>query len=97
MSDETPILTLATDTKVDVGQWFRSGRVQIACYAGRVVLSAPGKRPYREEIPATELGKSFYNFLTGELVLMTGCRLKLAPLEAQKVLELIKGKEVSHA
>src|SRR5207244_9944251 len=97
MSDETPILTLETGTRVDVGQWFRGGRVSLACFPGRVVLSAPGKRPYREEIPAAELGDSFYNFLMGELVLTKGCRLKLEPLEAQKILEQIKGKEVSHA
>lgn len=99
---ETPAVVLPTGTTVDVGQWFRNGRVWIACFAGRVAVFAAGKRPHTEEIPVAELGKSFYNFLTGELALAPApaakvCRLKLAPLAANKVLEQINRKEVSHA
>lgn len=94
---ESPALVLATDTKVDVGQWLRRGRVSVACFAGRVVVFAAGRRPYAEEFPVAQLTGSFYNFLTGELVLAKNCRLKLAPLDAHKVLEQLKGKEVSHA
>lgn len=97
MSAAPPRLTLTTDTRVDVGHWFRRGRVLLTVWPGRVELFAAGKRPYREELPVGELTGSFYNFLTGELVLTKGRRFKLAPLEAQRVLEQIKGKEVSHA
>jgi len=65
-------------------------------------VGAAGTRPHVEEIPVAELGKSFYNFLTGELALAPALvaqvrRLKLAPLDATKILEQINRKEVSHA
>ena len=99
---ETPGVLLPTATRVDVGQWFRNGRVWAACLTGRVAVFAAGKRPYAEEIPVAELGKSFYNFLTGELALAPAPaakvrRLKLAPLDANKILEQINRKELSHA
>ena len=99
---EAPVLVLATATRVDLGQWFRGGQAWVACFPDRVALVAAGKRPHRETIPVAELGKSFYNFLTGELALAPAPaaqlrRLKIAPLEAQKILEQINRKEVSHA
>ena len=97
---ETPAVLLATDTRVDVGQWFRSGRVWVAGLAERVVVLAAGPRAHCEVLPRPELGKSFYNFLTGELVLApapaaTVHRFKMAPLAAQQLLEQINRKEVS--
>ena len=99
---ETPIVLLKTSSTMDVGQWFLNGRVWIACFAERVVMFAAGKRPYAEEIPVAELAKSFYNFLTGELALAPALaakvrRVKLAPLDANIILEQINRKEVSHA
>ena len=98
---EPLLVVLETGTTVDVGQWFRNGRVWIACFAGRVAVFADGKRPYVEEIPVAELGKSFYNFLTGELALAPAPvarlrRLKFAPVAANKILEQINRKDVSH-
>ena len=99
---ETPVVLLPSGTTVDVGHWFRNGRVWIACFAGRLAVFAAGKCPHAEEIPVAELEKSFYNFLTGELALAPAPtarvrRLKLAPVDANKILEQINRKEVSHA
>ena len=99
---ETPIVLLKTSSTIDVGQWFWNGRIWIACFAERVAVFAAGKRPYTEEIPVVKLEKSFYNFLTGELALAPALaakvrRVKLAPLDANKALEQINRKEVSHA
>ena len=96
-----PALLLPSGTTVDVGQWFRGGRVWVACVPGRVALFAHGGTPYRELIAVAELDQSFYNFLTGELALApavpTVRRVKLSPVEAQQVLSHINRKDPSHA
>ena len=99
---ETPAVLLATGTPVDVGLWFRQRRAWIACFTGRVAVFAAGKQPQSVEIPVAELTKSFYNFLTGELVLAPAPavrirRLKLTPVDGSRILEQINQKEVSHA
>ena len=98
---EEPALLLKTGTKADVGQWFRRGRVWVGCFPGRLVLFATGRRPYGERLECAQLGQSLYNFLTGELALAPATpavrRLKLAPIEAQRVLAHISGKESRHA
>ena len=98
---QAPALVLRSGTTVDVGQWFRSGRVWVACLPGRVALFARGRTPYRELIEVARLDQSFYNFLTGELALApavpTVRRVQLTPVEAQQVLRHITGKEPSHA
>ena len=98
---EPPLLRLRTATTVDVGQWFRSGRVCVGVWPDRVALFASGRRPYREVVARSELRGSLYNFLTGELALATAAtavrRLKLAPREAYQVLSHINRKESVHA
>ena len=86
-------------TQTDVGMWVRGGRVLACPRDGTLLLLAHGNIPYRESVPFAELGESRYNHVTGALVLAPaeGVRirdLKLPPLEADVLLETIKGWKI---
>jgi hypothetical protein len=94
IADETIYYLRKTRTKVDVGAWFRKGRVCICLSAREAILFATGSRPYIERIPIQQLCESRYNHVTGELMLAPeaapGIRgLKIPPLEGLAVLAQI--------
>jgi hypothetical protein len=94
VGDEAVYYLGRTQTKVDVGAWFRKGRVCICVLAGEAVIFAKGKRPYVERIRLGRLRESKYNHVTGELTLApesaTQVRgLKLPPLEGLQIIAQI--------
>jgi hypothetical protein len=90
-----PVAVLVrTGTTVDVGEWFRRGRVLGVCAGGEWVMLAPGKRPYVERVATPLLAASVYNPLVGKLVLAPAPgvqlrQLRLSPLEAGRALRWI--------
>ena len=87
-----------THTRVDTGGWMGRRRILVAAHEGRVVLLAPGVKPYVEAIPFRELDQSLYNHVTGELVLAPapgkGVRtLDMPSLDAQQLLQMIRNQE----
>jgi hypothetical protein len=94
VGDEPVYYVRRTQTKVDVGAWFRKGRVCICLLAGEAVLFAEGRRPYVERIPLQRLRDSRYNHVTGELMLAPDAAshivgLKVPPLEGLQILAQI--------
>jgi hypothetical protein len=55
-------------TAVDTGRWLRSERIWAAVAGDRLVLVAPGPRPFRRVLPASALTKARFNHVTGGLV-----------------------------
>lgn len=64
-----PVFVLArTDSRTDVGQWLRQGRIWAAAAPQDLILLAAGRRPFVWKAPFTRLRESLYNHVTGELV-----------------------------
>jgi len=102
LRSEDVFVFVRTRTRVDVGEWFRRGRVHLCALAGHVALFAAGKRPYVERIPFRSLRESRYNHVTGELVLSPADDvrvrgLKMSPLDGYQVLAQIYHKDEDHA
>ena len=53
----------------DVGLWTGRRRVRVGWAGWNLVLFAPGRRPYLETVRPAEARGSFYNHVTGEVVL----------------------------
>ncbi|MCX5661803.1 MAG: hypothetical protein NTW19_19155 [Planctomycetota bacterium] len=91
----TPRLVSPTGARVDVGLWFRSGRVWIAAFdGGAVTLFAAGPRPFVQSAQPHELTTSFYSHLSGELVCvpapeLTVRSLPMGPSDGWKFLDVI--------
>jgi hypothetical protein len=93
---------LLTRSRVDVGQWFRQGRVWAACAGQRLLIAAVGRRPFLDAVPVREARASLYNPITGELVLAPAPEarlrtLRMTPLEGWKLVERLKQEENEHA
>ena len=92
---EAPIFHLQkTNTRIDVGSWFRKPQIWACVTDQKLVLFAAGDRPYAEQIPLDELQQSEYNHVTGEIVLapvesLQVNRLKLPPILGLQVLSHI--------
>lgn len=84
--------TWRTRTRVDVGMWYRKGRVWACPLAGELLLFAEGARPWVERIPYTDIRESKYNHVTAEIAFapsetLTVSTLRLPPLEALALLK----------
>lgn len=84
-------LLVRTGTTVDVGEWFRRGRICGMWLDGAWVMFAAGKRPFVATVAAASLGGSLYNHMVGALVLAPAPdvqvrELTMTPLEASRVL-----------
>ncbi|MDA0321577.1 MAG: hypothetical protein O2923_02515 [Verrucomicrobia bacterium] len=93
---------IRTRTRVDVGMWFRKGRVWACMQPAELVLLAQGKRPWVQHIAHESLRESRYNHVTGEVALAPGQNLPLSslrvkPLEGIELLKSIGTKEIQHA
>lgn len=91
-----------TGTRVDVGHWLSTGQLWVAGAPGEVILAADGDRPYVERAPKEYFGNSFYNALTGEVVLLPAegvrqRRIRLAPVEGWELVRRIRNGEGNHA
>jgi len=99
IGQEEPEHLLRTRTRVDVGMWFRNGRIWVCRMADSLVLFAHGRRSWRTRIPHTGLLRSRYNHVTGELLLAPRAErrvdsLRMPPLEGLAVLKQIYKNEV---
>jgi len=99
LGQEEPEVLLRTRTRVDVGMWFRSGRVWACRMADSLVLFAQGRKSWRTRIPYASLRRSRYNHVTGELVLAPRSErrvnsLRIMPLEGLGVLKRIYKDEI---
>lgn len=97
-----PSLVTRSGSRTDTGRWWWRPRVHVACGPGRLVLFAPGPRPYAEILAYTELRRTTYNAVTGELVLAPAPgarvrRLRLAPLVAHQIQSQIQKENPDHA
>jgi len=94
VGDEQVHRLLKTGAKVDVGMWFRSGRVWTCELSHDLVLFAYGKISWADRISYDELRESRYNHVTGELVLSPREgrpveKLRVFPLEGLGVLNRV--------
>ena len=93
VADGRPVTAaIRTATTVDVGEWFRRGRVVGARVADEWVMVAAGKIPFVERVAVRDLTSTVYNHIVGELVLAPapGARLrqlKMSPLDAGRALK----------
>lgn len=96
---EAPETVLRTRSRVDVGMWFRNGRVWACRMTDSLVLFAHGRKSWRTRIPYAALRQSRYNHVTGELVLAPRSErrvdsLRVMPLEGLGILKRIYKNEV---
>lgn len=94
LAGRAPSLLIRSGSRVDVGEWFGGGRLWLAAGPGVLALVAAGRRPFAERRGVDEIGGSFYNGITGELVIAPATgrpwrRVRLAPVEAHRVLEAL--------
>ena len=85
-SDEKDALW-RTRTRVDVGMWYRKGRVWVCPLAEELLLFAEGPRPWIERIAYSDIRESRYNHVTAEIALapepdLPLSTLRVRPLEA---------------
>ena len=95
------VRVLPTRTRVDVGSWLGRRAVWLCVMADRISLLAPGPLPVVCEAPFTELRESFYNHITGELVLRPASSLpvthvRLRPYDAKDLLQRMGIEESDH-
>lgn len=94
------VRVLPTRTRVDVGSWLGRRAVWLCVMADRISLLAPGPLPVVCEAPFSELGESFYNHITGELVLRPAqlpvTRVRLRPYDAKDLLQRLGIEESDH-
>ncbi|MBI2192491.1 MAG: hypothetical protein HYU36_10960 [Planctomycetes bacterium] len=95
-------LFFRTETRADVGRWFSRGRVAAAATDRDLVLFAAGPRPYAEAIPFTNLHRSLYNHVTGELILAPArevrlTRIQISPADGYQLLAQIYQEPSNHA
>ena len=94
IGEVSPQLTVRTRTPMDVGRWWRPGRVWLHVLDDDLVLLAANRRRYVEVIPFSEATESYYNHHAGELVIapcetMANNRLVMKASEAIQVLRLL--------
>lgn len=90
---------LRTRTRVDVGMWFRKGRIWVSPMTEELVLIAEGTRPYILRIRYDEIARSRYNHVTAELVFAPNedldvKSLRMTPLEALELLRYVPRFEI---
>ena len=93
---------IRTRTRVDVGMWFRKGRVWACMQRTELILLAQGERPWVQRIAYESLRESRYNHVTAEVALGPGedlplGSLRVRPLEGIELLTSIGTKETQHA
>lgn len=93
---------IRTRSRVDVGMWWRKGRVWVSMQPGELVLLAQGKSVWMERITNDALRESRYNHVTGEVALapkedLPLKTLRVKPLEGIEILKSIGTKETQHA
>lgn len=86
---------LCTGTRVDTGRWWQRSRVWLGVMPDELILLAVGRRTFLERIAIADCPGTHYNHATGELVLepaeqLSLPRLRMAPAEALRVLDLLK-------
>ncbi|MEI7436282.1 MAG: hypothetical protein WCL16_05700 [bacterium] len=90
-----PVAALVlTGTTVDVGSWFKKGRVVGVWVGGEWTMFAAGQRPFVEKVSPRLLAASVYNHIIGKLVLAPAPevrlrQLRMSPLDAVRALRWI--------
>jgi|GEM_PF-4105200 len=69
-----------TGTWTDVGSWFGKRPVHLAVTGTRLLVWAMGPRPYCQAVRFSQVAGSFYNPMTGQLILAPVEDLKLNAL-----------------
>lgn len=95
---DRPRVAVRTRSGVDVGSWRGKARIWACAFRGELVLLAPGRRPYTERIPLTELNETIYNHVMGELALSPAAgaatrALRVAPVDGYQLLAQIHDKD----
>jgi hypothetical protein len=72
-----------TRTRVDVGMWYRKGRVWVCPLADELLLFAEGPRPWVEHIAYSHVRESRYNHVTAEIALAPETDLPLSSLRVR--------------
>jgi hypothetical protein len=94
---DRPVLFFVTSgARVDTGGWGWQERLSLALVgAEELLLLAPGRRPYVRWVRRQEVARSFYNAVTGELVLAPAegvdpHTLRMSPLDGYTVLHWVQ-------
>ncbi len=90
---EAVVAVARTGSRTDTGSWFGKRRVCLAFTRTAMLLFATGPQPLCRRIPLTELKKTQYNTVTGELVFAPAelpvPTVALPPVEAARALAQI--------
>jgi len=84
-----------TSSRMDVGRWLLSARVRVAVLDDALVLIASGPRPVAQRLPFSSVCETFYNHVTGELVLAPAplarvSSLRVTPDDAVRIIRFIR-------
>jgi len=104
----TPHWVLRTGTRTDTGLWWRRPRIWLGLYDDVLVLLAAGPEPLLRCLGRENLTGTTYNHVTGRLLLAQPmdklsdnpepvAALAMGPIDAQRVLRWLQGKETPHA
>ncbi len=91
VGDESPRLSLETDTRVDAGGWLRRAPVWLCVMEEQLVVLAVGRRRYLQVTSLSDCAESYYCAATGALVIAPAEELELnclamSPADALKIL-----------
>ena len=94
------LMVLRTATTHDTGRWFVNSTIYLLAVPDALILFTHGKRPLLRRLPVADLTGSFYNHITGSLVLDPDPDaaadlppLRIPPLDAYRILALIRWSE----
>ena len=94
---EDVYLVEPTGSRTDTGGWFGQRRVWLAFTQASMVMTAAGSRPLCIQIPLTELSRTQYNVVTGDVVFAPAepplRQVSLTPVAAARVLAQIRRRE----
>ena len=94
--------SLVTGTTCDTGRWFHRPRLRLALTPTRLLLYAPGPRPFQVTLPLDSLAGAVYNHVTGQWVLPlpkdspARC-LRLLPSAVRTLEDTIQTTHTTHA
>ncbi len=102
VDERTPLLCIRTGTQVDVGLWLRWRNILICVCENKVVLLADGPRPFCQSAGYDQLGTTFYNHRSSELVLVPAPELlvrslAVPPDDGWSLLSLIQELSLKHS
>ncbi len=76
-----PLLTVRTDTRIDVGLWWMQRPIHLCLFDNELLLFAVARRRYHERLALSDCQRAHYSPASGELVIESDPPLRFPRLK----------------